>query len=136
MDESRRQPFVLKSRKPIPGHVPDPSRVFDPKRQLWILRDSGLPVVSEHARPNSRQRSDWGETITTRTSEGGDQSEVTRHSDWGETVLTNTSEGIDQSEGHRASDWGETVIPDTSEGDTQSEPVRATAYGTPLVHHK
>src|SRR3546814_7185437 len=45
MDESRRQPFVLKSRKPIPGHVPDPSRVFDPKRQLWILRDSGLPVV-------------------------------------------------------------------------------------------
>src|SRR3546814_2682055 len=49
MDESRRQPFVLKSRKPIPGHVPDPSRVFDPKRQLWILRDSGLPVVSERS---------------------------------------------------------------------------------------
>ncbi|WP_313242381.1 hypothetical protein [Stenotrophomonas sp.] len=121
MDESHRQPFVLKSRKPIPGHVPDPSRVFDPKRQLWILRDSGLPVVSEHARPNSRQRSDWGETVMTKTSEGIDQSEGTRASDWGETVMTETSEGVDQSESVRASDFGETVVTATSEGHDQSE---------------
>src|SRR3546814_19913120 len=87
--------FRSKSRKSIPGHVPDPSRVVDPKRQLWILRDSGLPVVSEHARPNSRQRSDWGETITTRTSEGVDHSEVTRDSAWAATVMTTTSEGIE-----------------------------------------
>lgn len=121
MNESRRQPFVLKSRKPIPGHVPDPSRVFDPMRQLWIFRDSGLPVVAEHVRPNSRQRSDWGETVTTKTSEGIDQSEGTRASDWGETVMTETSEGVDQSESVRASDCGETVVTATSEGHDQSE---------------
>lgn len=133
MNESRRQPFVLKSRKPIPGHVPDPSRVFDPMRQLWISRDSGLPVVAEHVRPNSRQRSDWGETITTRTSEGVDQSEVTRASDWGETVTTKTSEGIDQSEGTRASEWGETVMTETSEGVDQSESVRVSDFGETVV---
>src|SRR3546814_20749905 len=70
MDESRSPPFVLKSRKPIPRHIPDPSRVFDPKRQLWILRDAGIPVVSKHARPNSRQPNDWAATTTPRTSDG------------------------------------------------------------------
>src|SRR3546814_18327680 len=103
--------FVLKSRKPIPGHVPDPSRVFDPTRKLCTLRDSGLPVVSEHARPNSRQRSDWGAHITTRTSEGVDHTEVPRPSEWGQTGSTNTSEGIDHTEGTRPSEWGKTVIP-------------------------
>src|SRR3546814_13867491 len=129
MDVSRRQPVVLKSRKPIPGHVPDPSRLFDPKRQLWILRDSGLPVVSEHARPNSRQRSDWGETITTRSSEGVGQSEVTPASDRGETVRTQTPQGLAQSEGTRPSHSGETGLTDTSKGVAKSDSVRPTTLG-------
>lgn len=121
MDASRGQPFVLKSRKPIPGRVRDPSRVFDPKRQLWILRDSGLPVVAERARPHGSRQSDWGETVMTKTSEGIDQSEGTHASDWGETIMTETSEGVDQSESVRASDFGETVVTATSEGHDQSE---------------
>lgn len=121
MDSQSHEPFVLRARKRIPGRVPDSSRIFDTRRQLWLFKESGLPVVSELTRPSTHERSAWGETILTKTSEGVDQSEGSQASDWGETVMTETSEGIDQSETVISSNFGETVVTATSEGLDQSE---------------
>lgn len=123
MHPSSVQPFVLKSMRPIATPRSDANRVFDPRRQLWILKATGLAVVTELARHEAQHCSAWGETATTKTSEGHDQSEGVRGSDWGETSITETSEGVDQSEVLSASSFGETLITATIEGADQSEQI-------------
>ena len=123
MHPSSVQPFVLKSMRPIATPRSDANRVFDPRRKPWILR--AIRRRRRRCDPwrEAQHCSAWGETATTKTSEGHDQSEGVRGSDWGETSITETSEGVDQSEVLSASSFGETLITATIEGADQSEQI-------------
>ena|SRR5690349_13532446 len=137
-------PFVLRGRKPLPPEAPlNADFSFHAELQLWINRTTGRPVVSEYvARTDSTNvSSGFGETITTRSREGVDQTEGVRASDLGETICTKTQEGTDKTE--RAADasledvsvpvrgsflgskFGETIITMTREGKDQGEGSRS-----------
>lgn len=111
--ERSQVPFVAwESTKLRADQEPAPDHQYDPKRQLWIERESGRPLVSQRRdRPAATfQASEFGETLLTKTSEGVDQTESRpaihlddrqtelSASEFGETVLTRTHEGVDQSE--------------------------------------
>ena len=107
-------PFVLRQRTPLPSaSAPGLNDAYDTNLQLWLSSESGRPLVldeitrralaAEAQSANTAHAeltaSNFGETILTKTSEGTDQSEGTRHaSSFGETIHTATSEGVDQSE--------------------------------------
>lgn len=113
-------PFVLRRRTLLPPAArPGPDQSYDAERQIWVLRDSGEPLVVLYER-RQIQRSDFGETVLTKTSEGHDQREVLSWSEFGETVSTRTAEGTDQCEA-MASEFGETVVTETSEGHDRTE---------------
>ena len=113
-------PFVLRRRTLLPPVAkPKPDQSYDAERQIWVLSDSGEPLVVQYER-RQIQCSDFGETSLTKTSEGHDQREVLSRSEFGETVATRTAEGTDQSE-ILASEFGETVMTETSEGHDRTE---------------
>lgn len=93
-------PYILLGRKKLPPEsAPSPEHAYDEDRQLWIDRNSGVPLVCStrtHAQPTQ-----FGETTITETREGVDQTEGTalQASQLGETTLTKTREGVDQTEG-------------------------------------
>jgi hypothetical protein len=128
-------PFILLGRKKIPPErPPSDEHIYDGERQLWIERNSGLPLVScmrGHAQPTQ-----FGETTLTETREGADRAEgVALHAtQYGETSVTATREGADQTEtpAVQASQLGETTLTKTREGADQSEgvplPVSHAAY--------
>jgi hypothetical protein len=128
-------PFVLLGRKKLPPEEPpSPEDIYDPNRQLWVDKASGVPLVLRmqgHA-----EHSQYGETTITETREGADQTEgvTISASRFGETTHTATKEGIDQPEGgvFQASSFGETTMTKTREGADQTEgapALRASQYG-------
>lgn len=127
-------PFVLIGRKKLPSEsAPSDEQVYDELLQLWIEKNSGLPLVCcLQRRP---QHTQVGETTITATREGADQTERTglEASQFGETTLTDTREGADRTEGAsvQASQFGETVHTRTREGADQAEgnPFRASQLG-------
>jgi len=128
-------PFVLLGRKKLPPeNAPSHEHVYDADLQLWIDRNSGVPLVS--CMQANAQQSRLGETTMTETREGVDQAEATMFhaSQFGETTLTKTREGADQSEGaatFNASQFGETTNTRTREGtdQTESTTLRASQFG-------
>lgn len=93
--------FVLRGARLLPGfhEAPNAEARFDEHVQIWRWRASGAPLVEHEVERSSSSK--YGETLSTATSEGVDQSEGTTptQSQYGETILTKTSEGVDQSEG-------------------------------------
>jgi hypothetical protein len=93
-------PYILLGRKKLPLEVAlSPEHVYDEHRQIWIHKNSGMPLVcwmQTHAQPTQ-----FGETTITETREGVDQTEgaALQASQIGETTLTKTREGVDQTEG-------------------------------------
>jgi hypothetical protein len=89
-------PFVLRDCKRLPAE-PEPcsDHVFDRSLQVWISKQSGLPIILGM----QREQSEFGETLITATVEGADQSEISTlvASQFGETTVTRSDgEGIDQ----------------------------------------
>jgi hypothetical protein len=89
-------PFVLRDCKRLPAE-PEPcsDQVFDRSLQVWISKQSGLPIILGM----QREQSEFGETLITATVEGADQSEISTlvASQFGETTVTRSDgEGIDQ----------------------------------------
>jgi hypothetical protein len=89
-------PFVLRDCKRLPAE-PEPcsDHVFDRSLQVWISKQSGLPIILGM----QREQSEFGETLITATVEGADQSEISTlaASQFGETTVTRSEgEGIDQ----------------------------------------
>jgi hypothetical protein len=116
-------PFILLGRKKIPPESPpSDEHIYDSDRQLWIERNTGLPLVScmrEQAQPTQ-----FGETTLTETREGADRAEgIALHAtQYGETSVTATREGLDQTDrAIQTSQLGETTFTRTREGADQSE---------------
>jgi hypothetical protein len=89
-------PFVLRDCKRLPAE-PEPcsDHVFDRSLQVWISKQSGLPIILGM----QREQSEFGETLITATVEGADQSEISTlvASQFGETTITRSEgEGTDQ----------------------------------------
>jgi hypothetical protein len=89
-------PFVLRDCRELPPE-PGPSgdQEFDRRLQLWVCKESGLPLVlSMQARDST-----FGETTITETREGVDQPDTSNMSasQFGETTITRSDgEGADQ----------------------------------------
>jgi hypothetical protein len=129
-------PYILLGRKKLPPEsAPSPEDVYDQQRQVWIDKNSGMPLVScmrTHAQPTQ-----FGETTLTETREGVDQPEGAVHaSQFGETINTRTREGVDQTEGNalQASQLGETTLTKTREGADQSEGTTLQEFDAPYSH--
>ena len=129
-------PYILLGRKKLPPEsAPSPEDVYDQQRQVWIDKNSGMPLVScmrTHAHPTQ-----FGETTLTETREGVDQPEGAVHaSQFGETINTRTREGVDQPEGNalQASQLGETTLTKTREGADQSEGTTLQEFDAPYSH--
>ncbi|WP_143525952.1 hypothetical protein [Rhodanobacter sp. C05] len=126
------EPFVLKQRETL-QHESEPStnEYYDPERQLWIDAASGAPLIqSLRGRSNA---SEFGETLSTESREGADQSEISSlvGSQFGETTMTKTQEGHDQTgESALVSNFGETVVTATSEGADASEAASGSAHAS------
>lgn len=118
------RPVILKGLVPIAREsAPTSDDVYDEVRQAWIHRKTGRLLVEEFTQPSGQTtgpvQSKFGETISTRTMEGTDQTEGSR---FGETIITETREGTDQSEIASAiSRFGETIKTSTQEGTDQPE---------------
>ena len=130
------RPFILRNRCKLPAEPPpETSDAYDLRRQVWIDKLSGEPVVTRHAKLTA---STFGETTITKTSEGHDQIE-SLGSTFGETTHTRTSEGADQLESPRGigiSQFGETLITATAEGVDRSETqssLAASQFGETLL---
>jgi hypothetical protein len=126
---------VLLGRKELPReNSPSPDEVYDESRQLWVYKNSGLPLVSIFQ--NRTQATPYGETTFTKTREGADQTEAVSASRFGETTQTHTVEGIDQTEVTviKASQFGETITTRTREGTDQSEGVTRQHPHAPYSH--
>ena len=69
------KPFILKGAKKVPSeNSPTSNCIYDPVKQLWIERETGMPLVlSNFANTSTR----FGETLLTETRESADQSEIT-----------------------------------------------------------
>lgn len=127
-------PFILLGRKKIPPESPpSDEHIYDGDRQLWIEKNTGLPLVSCMGR--QAQPTQFGETTLTETREGADRAEgIAFHAtQYGETSVTPTREGLDQTDrAIQASQVGETTLTKTREGADQSEgttlPVSHAAY--------
>jgi len=130
-------PFVLIGRKKLPSEsAPSDEQVYDELLQLWIEKNSGLPLVCcLQRRP---QHTQVGETTITDTREGADRTEgaSVEASQFGETVHTRTREGADQAEGNpfRASQLGETTLTKTREGADRAEGAVVPAFDAPHSH--
>ena len=116
--------FVLKEKQRLPQEAaPTQGEYYDEDRQLWVDAESGESVILREKR--SVASSTFGETTSTATREGIDQSEVVglNSSKFGETSLTETAEGADQSElsVFSSSRFGETSMTKTIEGADCSE---------------
>src|SRR5262249_24292094 len=129
--------FILLSRKQLPpDESPSQDKVYDDRLQLWINRQSGLPVI-EHLK--NQKQTQFGETVETRTREGIHQPEgaMLEASRFGETTLTDSGEGADQPERASldASRYGETLLTKTREGADQAETAvfRASQHGETLL---
>jgi hypothetical protein len=129
-------PYILLGRKKLPPEsAPSPEDIYDQQRQVWIDKNSGMPLVScmrTHAQPTQ-----FGETTLTETREGVDQPEGAVHaSQFGETINTRTHEGVDQTEGNalQASQLGETTLTKTREGADQSEGITLQEFDAPYSH--
>ena len=129
-------PYILLGRKKLPPEsAPSPEQVYDELQQLWIDKNSGMPLVScmrTHAQPTQ-----FGETTLTETREGADQTEgAVQASEFGETIQTRTREGVDQTEGAtiQASQLGETTLTKTREGADQSEGATLQESDAPYSH--
>ena len=118
-------PYILHDRKKLlPESAPCPEHVYDSGRQLWIDKNSGVPLVSTIR--TQAQPTKFGETTLTETREGTDRTEGAVHaSNSGETIQTRSREGVDQSEENilEASKLGETTLTKTREGTDQTEGV-------------
>ncbi|WP_319406139.1 hypothetical protein [uncultured Desulfosarcina sp.] len=113
--------FLFRFLEPIPGKSENRTACYDNDRQIWVDKQTNLPLVETF---NKQKFSNYGETIMTETKEGVDQSEVLSSSDFGETISTATNEGIDQREivnQDSSTDFGETIMTKTSEGIDQRE---------------
>jgi hypothetical protein len=91
------EPLVLKERFTLPpDSEPSPSEQYDPECQVWIDMATGRPLI-ETLRATGGP-TPFGETMTTESREGADQSEITAliASQFGETMMTKTQEGHDQ----------------------------------------
>jgi hypothetical protein len=130
-------PFILLGRKKLPPESgPSPEQIYDEDRQIWIDKNSGIPLVS--CIRTQAQPSQFGETTLTETREGADKTEgVALHaSQFGETTLTATREGADKPEGagFQASQLGETTLTRTREGVDQTEGAAILAFHAPHSH--
>jgi hypothetical protein len=117
-------PFILLGRKKLPPESPpSDEQVYDEYQQLWVNKNSGLPVIISLR--TQLQSSFLGETTLTETREGADQTELANvlGSPFGETTVSKTMEGVDQMEifDLSASQFGETTMSTTAEGADQSE---------------
>lgn len=96
MTDIGRSLFVLRDTVEVADGQPPSDALYDAARQLWVTH-AGKPFVAEP----SAGVSAYGETTSTRTIEGADQSEASAlASTFGETILTKTAEGVDTSEGN------------------------------------
>jgi hypothetical protein len=130
-------PYILRGRKKLPPEsAPSPEHVYDERRQLWIDKRSGAPLVS--CLRTQAQPTQFGETTLTETREGVDRTEGASHqaSEFGETIQTRTREGIDQTEGTalQASQLGETTLTKTREGADKSEGATLQEFDAPYSH--
>jgi hypothetical protein len=113
-------PYILQGGKKLPPESrPAPEHVYDHGRQLWIDRNSGIPLVSS-MRSTKAQQTQFGETTFTETREGADRTESAsiQASEFGETIHTRSREGVDQAEENilESSRFGETTMSKTREG--------------------
>jgi len=130
-------PYILLGRKKLPPEcAPSPEHVYDEHWQIWIHKNSGMPLVCclrTHAQPTQ-----FGETTITATREGVDQTEgaALQVSEFGETIQTRTHEGMDQTEGTalQASQLGETTLTKTREVVDQTEGATLQEFDAPYSH--
>lgn len=112
------EPLVLKGRHVFASDpTPVPTDRYDPERQIWVNTLTGLPIIESLQRAGGS--TPFGETVTTESREGADQSEITAitASQFGETMMTKSQEGHDQTgESPMASTVGETTNTYTREG--------------------
>jgi hypothetical protein len=112
------EPLVLKGRFVLPAESePCESEHYDAERQIWVDRGTGRPLIE--TMPRAGGNTPFGETVTTESREGTDQSEITSliASQFGETMMTKSQEGHDQTgESPSVSTVGETSNTYTREG--------------------
>jgi hypothetical protein len=119
-----REPFVLRKRLLLPREAgPQFNQVYDPDRQIWIDKSSGLPLIAIMSARTTQ--STFGETRMTAAREGLDAPAALNASQFGETRLTEAREGLDAPAVLAASQFGETLLTKTAEGHDQSELVDA-----------
>lgn len=91
------EPLVLKGRFVLPpDSEPQPSEQYNPERQIWVDTATDRPLI-ETLRATGGP-TPFGETVSTESREGADQSEITAlvTSQFGETMMTKSQEGHDQ----------------------------------------
>lgn len=112
------EPLVLKGRFTLPfDSEPSQSEQYDPELQIWMDTATGRPLIE--ALRSAVGPTPFGETVTTESREGADQSEITAFvaSQFGETMITKGQEGHDQTgESPMVSTAGETTNTYTREG--------------------
>lgn len=112
------EPLVLKGRFTLPtDSEPSQSEQYDPEFQIWMDTATGRPLIE--ALCSAGGPTPFGETVTTESREGADQSEITAliASQFGETMITKSQEGHDQTgESPVVSTAGETTNTYTREG--------------------
>ena len=112
------EPLVLKGRFTLPpDSEPSQSEQYDPECQIWIDTATGRPLIETLRAAGGP--TPFGETMTTESREGADQSEITAlvASQFGETMVTKSQEGHDQTgESPMVSTVGETTNTYTREG--------------------
>lgn len=112
------EPLVLKGRFSLPSESePSQSEQYDPERQIWIDIVTGHPLIETLRAAGGP--TPFGETMTTESREGADQSEIMAlvASQFGETMMTKSQEGHDQTgESSMVSTVGETTNTYTREG--------------------
>lgn len=112
-------PYILLNRKKLPlESIPSPEYVYDQHQQLWIVKNSGVPLVCcmrTHA-------SQFGETSITETREGADQTDTAVYvPGLGEADQASAHEGMDQGDLIQASRFGETSMTRAPEGSDQPQ---------------
>lgn len=128
-------PYILLGRKKLPPEsAPSPEHVYDEYRQIWVAKNSSIPLVSS-MRTYARA-SQFGETRITETREGVDQAEGVQTSEYTKTTLAQRREGEGQAEQAvlRASRFGETTITKTREGADQGEGAALQEFDAPYSH--